>query len=102
MLSALHRAWAGLSAHDAGPDTSKRIQALEREAERARERLRNAALLLIDGGLDKAGYGLARDKAQADLSAADEELRRLRDWKPAASLPPLADVLKDARPGRMC
>jgi hypothetical protein len=94
--AALHRAWAVLSALDDGSETSKRIRTLEREAERARERLRNAALLLIDGTLDKTGYELARDKAQADLGAADEELVRLRNWKPDAGLPPLADVLQHA------
>jgi DNA invertase Pin-like site-specific DNA recombinase len=93
---ALGRTWRALSTPETGTGVAKRIQALEREGERARERLRNAALLLIDGSLDKVGYGLARDQAQKDLEAVDEELGRLRDQKPGAGLPPLVDVLRDA------
>jgi len=96
VLAALNRAWVSLQRQDVGADVAKRVTVLEHEAGRARDRIRNAALLLIDGALDKAGYELARDHAQADLEAATRELDRLQATKPEQGLPPLADVLRTA------
>jgi site-specific DNA recombinase len=80
----------------AGQDASvaKTIQSLEREAERARERLKRAALLLVDGDIDRAGYEMLRDQAQADLRGAEAELERLRGRKvERVVLPSLDEVL---------
>jgi hypothetical protein len=53
------------------------VQNLKREAEKAWQRLTNAAVLLVDGTIDKPGYELLRDKAQADLDTAEAGIARL-------------------------
>jgi hypothetical protein len=63
------------------------MRSLERGAERSRVRLRNAALLLPDGSIDKV---------QADHNAAEAEVTRVREEKPARTLRSLVEVLKAA------
>jgi hypothetical protein len=72
-----------------------RVQQLGLERDRAQERLRRAAILFVDGEIDRAGYDLARDKAQADFEAAQAELGRIQGTTLTVSLPPLDDVLRD-------
>jgi hypothetical protein len=69
---------------------------LSREAEQARSRLTNAAVLFADAQIDKLGYELLRDKAQADLRAATEALEGLRPAGLRTELPPLQTVLAAA------
>jgi hypothetical protein len=50
-------------------------------------------VLFADGQIDKLGYELLRDKAQADLRAATEALDGLQPAEPRSELPPLETVL---------
>jgi hypothetical protein len=59
-----------------------------------RERLRQAALLLVDGALDRTGYELASETAQEDLDAAEAELGRLSDEQREPPLPELDAILR--------
>jgi len=71
------------------------VRQLERERDRARDRLKNAALRLVDGELDKAGYDLVRDQAQADLDAAEAAIAGTASAAPVEILPPLEQVLAE-------
>jgi hypothetical protein len=89
----LKEAWGELARPtDLGKVRAQRIAALERERAKAQNRLKDAALKLVDGELDKAGYELVRDTARSALAAADEEIRRL-DAVPECELPSLDAVL---------
>jgi site-specific DNA recombinase len=72
------------------------VQALERAAAKSRQRLTDAAVLLVDGTIDKGGYDRLRDKATADLAAAEAELARLCGVEAVPALPPFEDVLREA------
>lgn len=93
--TSLRRAWDHLASASTN-DSAERIAALERHAEKARKRLAEAARLLVDGTLDKHGYEAMRDEERAALEAAEKEVARLRRIAPAASLPPLDTVLREA------
>jgi hypothetical protein len=89
----LKEAWEELARPtDLGKVRAQRIAALERERAKAQTRLKEAALKLVDGDLDKAGYELVRDAAQSALAAAEEEIRRL-EAAPDRELPSLEAVL---------
>ena len=94
--AALRHAWQTLQQPSGTSDMSHRIRSLEAEAKRARQRLTDAAVLLVDRTIDKGGYELLRDKARADLDAAEAELERLRKIKPERELPSLDEVLHRA------
>jgi hypothetical protein len=98
LREALERAWAALrepaSVHNALQERQR--ARLSREAEQARARLTNAAVLFADGQIDKLGYELLRDKAQADLRAATEALEGLQPAEHRPELPPLETVLSAA------
>lgn len=102
LQAAIRRAWSTLqrSKSDATPsDQPRRLESLERSADKARQRLTNAAVLLVDGTIDKAGYERLRDMAQADLVATEAELARLdgqarSERSSAAPVPSLEDVLR--------
>ncbi len=98
LREALDRAWAALrepaTVQDALQDRLR--TRLAREAEQARSRLTNAAVLFADGQIDKLGYELLRDKAQADLRTATEALDGLQPAAPRTELPPLEIVLAAA------
>jgi DNA invertase Pin-like site-specific DNA recombinase len=90
---ALRQAWDDLTQPtDLGRPRAQQIAALEREAAKARTRLKDAALKLVDGDLDKEAYDLVRDAATRDLAAAQEELRRL-EATPEKEIPSLDVVL---------
>jgi hypothetical protein len=95
---ALERAWAGLrppaTLHDELQERQR--QRLVREADQARTRLANAAVLFADGDIDMTGYDFLREKAQGDLLAATAELERLHVVTPIVVLPPLEMVLAAA------
>jgi len=95
--AALHERWrAGQRDADAA-DADAAIRGLERDADKSRQRLTDAAVLLVDGTIDKAGYERLRDRVQADLELAEAEIARLtgiREVRPA--LPPLDAVLAEA------
>ena len=95
---ALKRAWQALRdpADAAAARVDRQLAQLEREADLARKRLTNAAVLFADGDIDKPGYELLRDKARADLDAAESEAHRLRQQvPPPPDLPALDAVLRD-------
>jgi site-specific DNA recombinase len=94
--STLRRAWEGLRSPAEGAERRKQVQALERDAERSRKRLTDAALLLVDGKLDALAYGELRMRVQAEMDAAEAELARLRGVKADPTLPPLDEVLASA------
>ncbi len=93
-------AWAWESLRRTGDDgadlTEKRLMHLQRAADLARSRLTKAAVLFADGDLDKTGYELLRDRALADLEAAEAELDQMRVARPQPSLPQLEEVLQKA------
>jgi hypothetical protein len=93
----LRRSWQARQRPDETAKEVVTVQNLRREADKARQRLTNAAVLLVDGTIDKAGYELLRDKAQADLDAAEAELaRRSIAVARPPELPPLETVLAAA------
>jgi hypothetical protein len=65
---------------------------LEREAAKAKTRLKDAAHKLVNGDLDKDAYDLVRDAATKDLAAAQAELPRL-EATPEKEVPSLDVVL---------
>jgi hypothetical protein len=95
LREALERAWAALREPATLQDElqERHRQQLLRDAEQARNRLTRAAVLFADGDIDKAGYELLRDKAQADLEAAAAALGPLKIVEPRITLPPLETVL---------
>jgi site-specific DNA recombinase len=97
--AAARRAWDALGrSPDAQADNRQR-QGLEREAARARKRLADAARLLVDGTLDKAGYEALRDEERARLDAAEQGLTNFGHTVrgTSATLPSLETVLRLAR-----
>jgi site-specific DNA recombinase len=89
----LKQAWDELARPtDLGKVRAQRIATLNREVAKAQTRLKDAALKLVDGDLDKAGYELVRDTAQSALAAAEDEIKRL-EAAPERELPSLESVL---------
>lgn len=93
---ALRRAWETLREPSGdSAQVHRAVQALEREAAKARQRLTDAAVLLVDKTIDKAGYERLRDKATADLEAAENELVRLRGQEsPRETLPSFDGMIR--------
>jgi DNA invertase Pin-like site-specific DNA recombinase len=99
LSTALRSSWQALQEPRTALDTASAQQRahLEREAEQARKRLTNAAVLFADGEIDRTGYELLRDKARADLDASIAELERLgASVSPTPKLPSLDHVLSEA------
>jgi hypothetical protein len=98
LRQALDRAWAALREPASLQDQlqERQRQHLLREAEQARARLTNAAVLFADGDIDKPGYELLRDKARVDLDAATKALSQLQVVELSVTLPPLETVLAAA------
>src|SRR5205823_779353 len=92
----VRRAWAELQTRNVQRGALRPIRQVEQVAERARERLKRAALLFVDGQLDKTGYDLARAEAEADLEATETELGRLRGARAEPDLPSIDMVLREA------
>jgi hypothetical protein len=94
--AAVRQAWQQLQQpQDSGSCTSRRA-VLEREVVQARKRLTDAALLLVDGILDREGYERVRDQAQADLEQAERHIAQLQPVSVPVGLPPLDEVLYQA------
>jgi hypothetical protein len=91
----LRRTWDNVS-RSPEHGTAARDATLKREAATARKRLTDAARLLVDGALDRAGYEALRDAERARLDAAEAEIARLAVAGPAPSLPPLDTVVRQA------
>jgi site-specific DNA recombinase len=89
----LQCAWDGLRGADTGTQDGKRLARLRADVEQARKRLADAAVLLIDGSLDRAGYDAARIRIETDLAAAEAETDRLQQAGSCPSLPDLEVVL---------
>jgi hypothetical protein len=98
LREALERAWAALREPATVQDElqERQRQQVLRDAEQARHRLTRAAVLFADEDIDKVGYELLRNKAQADLEAATEALGHLEIVEPRITLPPLETVLAAA------
>jgi site-specific DNA recombinase len=92
LQTSLLRAWERLRQGSGGAEHGQRLGQVEQVAERARGRIKRAALLFVDGQLDKAGYDLARVEAERDLEAAESQLARLQSLHVAPALPPLEEV----------
>ncbi len=88
----LRRAWQRQSQTFANKPGANVVRALERERAQAERRLTEAARLLVDGVLDRAGYERLRDEAQGALEAVRTRLAALQP--PAAPLPPLEIALR--------
>jgi site-specific DNA recombinase len=92
--AAIARSWRTLQQpDDVGAQREKRVTHLKRQAAKARDRLANAATLLVDGGIDREGYELVRDRSHAELIAVEDELARLGAVDRGPVLPPLPEVL---------
>jgi len=95
---AVRAAWAERDRQARGGQAAKRITVLERGLDTNRRRLGEAAIKLIDGDLDRAGYDLVRTRLQCDIEDAERELADLRaQARPVLSLP--ADTLRTSAPG---
>jgi DNA invertase Pin-like site-specific DNA recombinase len=88
---ALRQAWAEVAQTPRPPAQQAQQQALERARAQAQRRLRDAATLYVDGGLDRAGYEAVRQEAEAALTAASAALSALQA-APPVSLPGWAAV----------
>jgi DNA invertase Pin-like site-specific DNA recombinase len=92
--AALDRAWRRLQQPDeAGEQREHRVAGLRRSSDRAKKRLADAATMFVDGAIDRAGYELVRDSAQAEIASVEEELARLQGAVSHPSLPSLDVVL---------
>ena len=96
LRSAVRRVWQALGRSAPPSAGARQRQALVGEAARARKRLTDAARLLVDGALDKAGYEALRDDECARLHAAEEALARLGPVpsRAKATLPDPDEVLR--------
>jgi DNA invertase Pin-like site-specific DNA recombinase len=92
---AIRQAWRSLQEPSALAAGTARRRQLERVVAQAKKRLTDAALLLVDGVLDRDGYDLARAQAQADLDAASAELAQFQAPPPPPTLPPLDAILRE-------
>jgi site-specific DNA recombinase len=92
----IRREWDRLRGAGVGTHDGKRLARLRSEVDQARKRLADAAVLLIDGTLDRAGYDAARARIEADLAAAESEIGRLQQVGTTPSLPDLEVVLAAA------
>lgn len=99
LRSELARAWKDRQrGRPVGDTHAHRIKGLQQDIAKAEARIKQSALLFVDGEIDRAGYEHARDAAQADLQRATDQLDALRAEEPRRSrpkaLPPLDEVLK--------
>jgi len=74
---ALSREYRRLTTSQPAEDVRVRRARLEREAARERKRLTDAAMLLVDGGIDRVGYDRICADRQPVLDALEAELARL-------------------------
>jgi DNA invertase Pin-like site-specific DNA recombinase len=90
----IQRAWQARQAAEA-PDTTKRVQLLESQLQRARERIRRGTELLVDGTIERQAYDDLVAKARIDSENAEKELAetRLERQPSRTTLPPLEHVL---------
>jgi len=92
----IRREWDRLRGASIDTEDGKRLARLRGEVEQARKRLADAAVLLIDGTLDRAGYDAARARIETDLAAGELEIGRLQQAGTTPSLPDLEVVLTAA------
>ena len=90
----LRQEWDRLRGGDPTRPDDRRVERLRQEVERGKKRLADAAIMLVDGALDRAAYDLARARIEADVEAAVRELGRVEAaMVPSIALPPLDTVL---------
>jgi len=90
LRAALNREWDRLRGAGLERLDDRRVARLRAGVEQGKRRLADAAVLLIDGTLDRAGYDAARARIEADLQATGSELERLAGASAARpALPPL-------------
>ncbi|CAA9264029.1 MAG: hypothetical protein AVDCRST_MAG77-2825 [uncultured Chloroflexi bacterium] len=79
LLPALRKAWQTLREPKYAGDALRELRRHEGERGRAKKRLADAAIKLVDGDIDKDGYAALRQRVERDLQAAEAEIARLRD-----------------------
>jgi DNA invertase Pin-like site-specific DNA recombinase len=98
MRRELAREWEALRGASGNPDgrraTERQIRELQAAREQAQKRLANAAVLLLDGTLDKTGYDAARLRVDADLEEIASDLERLEAAMKETALPTLSEMLE--------
>ena len=98
--AAVRKAWDALHAPELPllDARHRTIEALRAVSNKSRERLKRAALLLVDGDIDKSDYEAVRAQAQADLDSAESEMDRLLSSVAlkTAPLPSMDEVLREA------
>ncbi|MBI3968348.1 MAG: recombinase family protein [Chloroflexi bacterium] len=96
LRSDLRRAWQQLQPAGRVDDVESRRRSLEAKLTKLTQRLAKAATLLVDGDLDKAGYGVMRDQTQREIATVEAELTNLPHARPETTLPNLDAVLARA------
>jgi hypothetical protein len=93
----LKRAWQERQ-DSAGTDRAKRVQQLEGQLQRARERIGRGTELLVDSTIERQAHDDLVAKAHADSESAENELAAARrEQQPSrAKLPQLEQILKAA------
>jgi hypothetical protein len=98
LRTAISRAWDRLRQPDdaAAKERARLLARAKRDAEDARRRIADAARLLVDGVLDRAGYQALADAEQRRLESAERTLAS-PDLAPAptTALPPWQTVAND-------
>jgi DNA invertase Pin-like site-specific DNA recombinase len=95
MKGELQAAWQTFQGNEGNADDAQRVRDLEKMATKSRERLANAAALLVDGVLDRLGYEQLRDRELATLESIGAEVARSDTATRAPVLPALGDVLRE-------
>ncbi len=94
----LRRAWQVQFAPDDLDTVGSKVKRLEAEIQRARQRIKRATELLVDGTIERDAYDDLVTTARADAESADRELATIdhASKRGRPRLPPLDDVVKAA------
>jgi len=74
-------------------DRQRALMQAERDRDEAKRLIAHAARLLVDGTLDKLGYDELTTEQRRRLAETERVLDEASDAAPAATLPPLSEVL---------
>lgn len=96
-LTAQWRRWERTAALESETKVrSLQLAQVQRDLAREQQRLTDAALLLLDGTLDRAGYDRVVMRGQEVVPALEAEVRRL-DVEPRARVPPSVAEIQQLR-----